>query len=168
SPRPRSLRNDWSERTTCLGHFSCLAYRTRQSMSSRVRSRGGPLKRRRYSARRSTASSAAFGSTTFLSEPARKTAAWTTASRRGLTPSSGGMSGKTAAPDGTSPSASSAMSASGDRGDDAHFVAFFDGRSQVVEVANVFVVDVHVDKTADLPVLEDARGDGGKLPPQII
>src|SRR2546421_11477074 len=100
------------------------------------------------------ASSAAAGSTTSSSEPARKTVACTTASKSGLMPISGGMSGKTAAPSGTWSSSSTAMSASRHCGDNADLVAVLDGRLQIVQIADILVVEVDVDEAAHLAVLE--------------
>src|SRR5260370_21668252 len=97
-----------------------------------------------------------------------KTTAWRTASRSGLTPSSGGIRGKTAAPSGTGLSASSAISASGHRGNDAQFIAVLDCRGQVIEVTDVLIVQVDVDEAANLATLEDPLLDGGKLTAQIV
>src|SRR6266702_4503539 len=99
---------------------------------------------------RSSASSAAAGWTTSSDEPLRKTAACRVANSSGLTPSSAGMGGKTAAPSGTSLSSASLMSASGHGGDDRHLVAVLDGGIQAVEVADVLVVEVDVDEAAQL------------------
>src|SRR5262249_29261877 len=137
-------------------------------MSSPMRWSSAPRTRRRYSAMHWTASSAASGSTMSSSEPARKTVAWSTARSRGLMPRSGGMEGKTAAPSGTSLSASPAMSASCHGGDDRHFIACLDGRAEVVEVANVFIIHIDVDKAADLPVLEEPLRDAWKLASEIV
>src|SRR5262249_36036509 len=97
-----------------------------------------------------SASSPASGSTTFSSEPIRKTTACRAARSSGSAPTSSGMSGKTAAPSAPSPPSgrgcSSAMSASGDRGDDAHLVAVLQGGGEAVQVADVLVVDVDVDE----------------------
>src|SRR5229473_2250496 len=112
------------------------------------------------------ASSAAAGLTIFSSEPARNTVAWSTASSSGFTPSSGGMRGKTAAPSGTS--ASPAMSASGDCGDDAYFVPVLHGRLQVIQIAHVLVVEIHVDEAAHLAVFKDALGYGGEFLPKAV
>src|SRR5438445_9801584 len=100
------------------------------------------------------------------SEPARNTEACTTASRSGFTPSSGGMSGKTAAPSGTS--ASAGISASGHGGDDAHLVAILDGRLKIIQVANVLVIEVDVHKAAHLAVLKNTLHDGWELPAQVV
>src|SRR5260370_40386638 len=97
-----------------------------------------------------------------------KTTAWRTASRSGLTPSSGGIRGKTAAPSGTGLSASSAISASGHRGNDAQFIAVLDCRGQVIEVTDVLIVQVDVDEAANLATLEDPLLDAGKLTAQIV
>src|SRR5436309_1836437 len=91
-------------------------------------------------------------------------------------PSSSGMSGKTAAPSGTSedPAESlrssaglgsgwSAMSASCDGGDDGQHVAVLGRRLQVVEIADVFVVEIDVDKAAHLAVFEDSADDVREL-----
>src|SRR5438105_1293457 len=77
------------------------------------------------------------------------------------------MSGNTAAPSGTSDSPVP-MSASGDRGNDAQLVAVLDGRGQVVKVANIFVIEVDVDESAHLPILEDTLGDRWELSCQVI
>src|SRR5438876_5408347 len=100
------------------------------------------------------------------SEPARNTEAWTTASNSGFTPSSGGMSGKTAAPSGTS--ASAAMSASGYRGNNTHLVAIFDRGLQVIQVAHVLVIEIDIHETAHLAVLKEALRDSGKFLPEMI
>src|SRR5439155_20099140 len=93
------------------------------------------------------ASSPAAGSTTSSLEPTRKTTACRAASSSGLMPSSAGISGKAAAPSGTSGSSkSSAMSAPCHRGDDVHLVAVLDGGVHVVQVADVLVVEVDVDE----------------------
>src|SRR5205085_11326694 len=101
-------------------------------------------------------------------EPARKTTACRTASRRGLTASSGGMRGKTAAPSGTSGSAASLISASGHGGDDRQLVAVLDRRGQVVQVADVLVVDVQVDEAAHLAVVEDALRQPGEAGSEVV
>src|SRR5437762_1466569 len=51
------------------------------------------------------------------------------------------------------------MSAPGHSGNDAELVAVFDRRGQIVEVANVLVVQIDVDEAADLPILKDPLGD---------
>src|SRR5262249_18307953 len=102
----------------------------------------------------SIASAEASGSTTSSSDPSRKTSACSTASSSGLTPSSAGMSGKTAAPAGTSAAGSlssgSAISASGHGGDDRQLVAVVDRRGEVLQVADVLVVEVDVDEAPHL------------------
>src|SRR6516165_4732987 len=113
-------------------------------------------------------SSAAAGWTTSSSEPARKIVACRTAKRRGLTASSGGMSGKTAAPSGTSDSPAALMSASGHGGDDRQLVAVLDRRGEIIEIANVLIVEEDVDEAADLAVVEDALGQGGVFRPQRV
>src|SRR6516165_9004324 len=109
-----------------------------------------------------SASSAASGWTTSSSEPDRKTAACSTASRRGSTPSSSGISGKTAAPSGTSDDSGgpALMSASGHGGDDGQRVAVLDRRIQVVQIADVLVVEVEIDEAARLAALEQPRPQG--------
>src|SRR5436190_21508329 len=94
------------------------------------------------------------------SEPARNTTAWSTAKSSGWTFNAGGISGRTAAPSGTS---SSAISPSSDGGNDAQFVAVFDRRGEVVEIADVFVVERDIDEAADLAVVEDAAVDARVL-----
>src|SRR5579871_4301353 len=105
----------------------------------------------------SRASAPASGWTIASSEPPANTQACSTANRSGLTFSSAGMSGKTAAPSGTSPRSSSsgsgasrATSASGHGGDDAQLVAVLDRGAEVVEVTHVLVVEVDVQKALDL------------------
>src|SRR6516162_1276167 len=115
----------------------------------------------------SIASAAASGSATSSSDPSRKTVAWRTASSSGWTFSSAGISGITAAPSGTS-SSCSAMLASGHGGDDGQLVAVLDGRGQVVEVTDVFLVEVQVHEPAHLTVLEDARRDTGGGRPEAV
>src|SRR5262249_7440825 len=114
------------------------------------------------------ASSAAAGSITFCSEPSRKTTAWRTASTSGLIPSSGGISGKTAAPSGPELSASSAISASSHGGDNAQFIAVLDRGGEVVEITDVLIVQVDIDEAANLAVLEDPLTDTRELSTQII
>src|SRR5947209_7111593 len=104
----------------------------------------------------SIASTAASGSTTASSEPSRKTMACSTANNSGLTPSSSGIFGMTAAPSGTWGAGASLMLASGDGGDDGQLVAVLHGRLQVVQIADVLVVEVDVDEPAQLAVVEDA------------
>src|SRR5437762_3090211 len=99
------------------------------------------------------ASSAAAGSTIWLSEPSRNTTAWSTASKSGFTPSSEGISGNTAAPSGTELSASSAISTSGHGRDDTDYIAIFDGGRQVVEVTDILIIEINIDEAADLAVL---------------
>src|SRR6516164_7877341 len=76
-------------------------------------------------------------------------------------PSSSGMSGKTAAPSGTSDRCESPsdISASGHGGNDAQLVAFLDRRLQVVQVADVFIVEIDIDEATNLAVVEDAASD---------
>src|SRR5665213_453480 len=100
----------------------------------------------------SNASEEASGFTTSSSEPERKTTAWITANSNGSTPNSGGMSGKTATPSGVS----SGSSATGHRGDDRQFIAVLDRRGEIIEIANVLIVEVDVDELAHLAVLENA------------
>src|SRR6266852_755858 len=95
-----------------------------------------------------------------------KTAAWSTAKSSGWTPSSGGISGRTAAPSGTS--ASSAMLASGHGGNDAQLVAVLDLRREVVEVADVLVIEVDVDEASHLAVVEDTLADAGTALAQVV
>src|SRR5262245_39689183 len=133
-------------------------------MSSLIFCSRGPERRWRYVQRYSIASSAAAGSTTSSSEPSRKTVACNTARSRGTIPNSSGIRGKTAAPSGTSsPPASfcrsSLMSAPGNGGNDRQLVAVLDRRREVVEVADVLVVEIDVDETAHLAVLEQPLGD---------
>src|SRR4051794_11772101 len=92
------------------------------------------------------------------------------ASRSGWMPNSAGMIGKTAAPSGTScgRDSSPAISTSGDGGDDAQFVAVLERRLQVVEVADVLVVEVDVDEAAHLAVLEQPAGDAGVLGAEVV
>src|SRR4051812_35326236 len=93
------------------------------------------------------------------SDPARKTTACSTANSSGWTFSSAGISGKTAAPSGTSLSpcswscsscSSATGSASGHGWDDAQLVAVLDGRAEVVQVADVLVVEVDVQEALQL------------------
>src|SRR5262245_47897525 len=100
----------------------------------------------------SSASQAASGSTTSSSDPSRKTTACNTARSSGCTPSSAGICGITAAPCGTYSPGPSAMLASGHRGNDAQLVAVLHRRVQVVEVADVLVIEVDVDEAAHLAV----------------
>ena len=55
------------------------------------------------------------------------------------------------------------MSASCDGGDDGQHVAVLDRRLQVVEIADVFVVEVDVDEAAHLAVVEDSADDVREL-----
>src|SRR5438034_10356097 len=104
------------------------------------------------------ASSPASDWTIAASDPVTKTKACSVAKRSGCTPSSSGISGKTAAPSGTSPADSSSASssssaiglASGDGRDDAQLVAVLDLSGQVVEVADVLVVEVQVQEAFEL------------------
>src|SRR5260221_6124966 len=90
------------------------------------------------------------------------------ASVRGSTSNSAGIKGKTAAPSGTSDSGSSAILAPRHRGNDAQFIAIFHGGPQAVEVADVFIVKINVDKPADLALVEKPLGDRGEFLPEII
>src|SRR5262249_43026187 len=124
-------------------------------------------------------------------EPSRKTRACRAVRSRGCTPSSGGISGKTAAPGGTSPAGGEGsvmtvlmggsrrspgirrtLNASGsaprDGGDDAHIVAVLDRRRQIVEVADVLIVEIDVDEAAHLSILEESRRDAGILLAEIV
>src|SRR5947199_3713831 len=120
----------------------------------------------------SRASAPASGWTIASSEPPTNTQACNTANRSGLTFSSAGMSGKTAAPSGTSPlsgsGASSATSASGHGGDDAQLVAVLDRGAEVVEVTHVLVVEVDVQEALELGAVEHALGDVGVLLAQLV
>src|SRR5260370_40645391 len=78
------------------------------------------------------------------------------------------MGGKTAVPSGTWRSGSPAMSTPGDRGNDADLVAVLHGRGQVVEVADVLVVEVDVDEAAHLAVVEQALRDPGEPAAQVV
>src|SRR5947209_7184556 len=92
-----------------------------------------------------------------------------TARSSGLTPSSSGISGKTAAPSGTSSgSAASLISASRHRRNDGQVVAVLDRGLQVVEVANVLVVEEQVDEAAQLAVVEEPARQGGKAGGQVV
>src|SRR5262245_240532 len=82
-----------------------------------------------------------------------------TASSSGLTPSSGGMKGKTAAPSGTSSSALPAISASCHRGNDAQLIAILHRRGQAVEVTDILIVQIDVDEAADLAIVEETLAD---------
>src|SRR5258708_17115705 len=90
----------------------------------------------------------------FSSEPSRNTVACSTAKSSGSTPSSSGMTGKTAAPSGTSRSASSAMSTSGHGRDDRQLITVFHRRGEVFEIADVFVIQIHVDVLARPPAVD--------------
>src|SRR5262245_37137346 len=96
-------------------------------------------------------------------EPSKKTMACRVAKSSGWMPNSAGMSGKTAAPSGTSCSGElpSDISASGHGGDDAQLVAVLQRGLEVVEVTDVLVVEVHVDEAAHLAVLKQPAGDPG-------
>src|SRR5438270_11384002 len=82
-------------------------------------------------------------------------------------PSSGGMTGKTAAPSGTW-FESWVMSTPGHRGNDANLIAVLDAGLQAVQVANVLVVDVDIHEPADLPVFENAAGDAGIFRAEVV
>src|SRR5260370_41133181 len=88
------------------------------------------------------------------SDPSRNTVACSTARSRGSTPRSPGISGNTAAPSGTSRSASSDMSPSGHRRDDRQLVAVLDRRGQVVEVTHVLAIEIQVDVLPHLASVE--------------
>src|SRR5947209_2649682 len=115
----------------------------------------------------SSASVAASECTTSSSEPSRKTMACRTASRSGCTPSSAGISGKTAAPSAPCGS-SSLMLAARDSGNDGQLIAVLHRRVQVLEEANVLVVEVNVDEALELALVEQALGQPRKLLAQII
>src|SRR5262249_53133205 len=104
----------------------------------------------------------------FSCEAARKTVACRAASRRGSAPSSGGISGKTAAPSGISSAVSSVISAPGHGGNDAQLVAVLDRAGEVVEVADVLVVEVDVDKPADLAAVKEPVGDARVFLAQVL
>ena len=73
-------------------------------------------------------------------------------------PARRGSAGKTAAPSGTlGLRVRRLMSASGHGGDDGQLVAVLDRRGQVVEIANVLVVEIEVDEAAHLAVVEQTR-----------
>src|SRR5262245_29325567 len=115
------------------------------------------------------ASSAASGSTISSVEPSKNTVVCSTASQSGLMPSSAGISGKIAAPSGTSAGSSSrAMSAPRDGRDDRQLVAVLDRRGQAVQVADVLVVQVEVDEPPHLAVVEDPRLDAGVLRREVV
>src|SRR5262249_130276 len=141
---------------------------TKQLRPCRTGPRCGLPKRGRYRASSSSASPAASGLTMPSEEPSRNTTACNTARSNGLIPNSGGMSGKTAAPSGTSRGTSSAISAPGHRGNDAQLIAILDDRCQVIQVADVLVVQVDVDEAPHLAVLEQPWHDRRKLPPQVL
>src|SRR5262245_66669484 len=84
-------------------------------------------------------------------------------------PSSAGISGKTAAPSGTSGSSkSSAMSAPCHRWDDVYLVAVLDGGVEVVQVADVLIVEVDVDEAPQLAVVEQPLRDARVLAAQVV
>src|SRR4051812_41810837 len=86
-------------------------------------------------------------------------------------PSSSGMTGNTAAPSGTSSGVSSrdaAMSPSRDGGNDGQLVAILDGRGEVVQVADVLVVEEQVDEPAQDALIEQALRDAGVLRAQGV
>src|SRR6202011_1380370 len=56
----------------------------------------------------------------------------------------------------------------GHRGDDAQLVTVLDRRGQVVEVADVLVVEIDVDEAAHLAVVEQALGDAREPLPQVV
>src|SRR5260221_7911699 len=60
------------------------------------------------------------------------------------------------------------MSASGHRGNDADLVAVFHGSTEIIEVADIFIVDIDVDKAADLAVVEQPLGDARKLLAHVV
>src|SRR4051794_10928966 len=85
----------------------------------------------------------------------------------GCTPSSAGISGKTAAPSGTS-GAGSLISASRHRRDDGQLVAVLDRRVQRLQEADVLVVEVDVHELPELAVVEQARGERRVLGSEIV
>src|SRR5689334_22644864 len=107
-----------------------------------------------------SASSAAGPLTTSSSEPARKTVACNTASSSGLTANSDGINGNTAAPSGTSESPASLMSPSSHSRDNRQLVAVLDRCGEIIEIANVLIVEVDIDEAAHLAVVEDALCQG--------
>src|SRR5262245_50134191 len=109
-------------------------------------------------------SAAAEGSTTWSSLPDRKTVACRPAKRSGWMSNCAGMSGKRAPPSGTS---ESAMSAPGDRGNDAHLVAASQRGAEVVQVSDVLVIEVNVDEAPHLAVIEEALRDSRELIAQV-
>src|SRR5271170_2889939 len=105
-------------------------------------------------------------------EPSMNTTECSTASSSGWTGSSSGISGKTAAPSALS-SASSwssgvCMSAPSDGGNDADLVAILDRRGHVVQITDVFVVEVDVHEAPYLSVVEQLGHDGGILPAERV
>src|SRR5258708_26874909 len=94
------------------------------------------------------------------SEPSKNTMACNAAKKRGSTPSSAGISGKTAAPSGTFRSVSSDSLATGHRGNDRQFIAVFNGGGEIVEVTNVFVIQVQVDILPHASAIDDLRLNG--------
>src|SRR5579864_5111758 len=137
----------------------------------------------------SICSSAASGFTMSASEPWRNTIACSTASSSGCTPSSGGITGKTAAPSGTSGESSgerillfaacglalasakpqaATRSTPRNRGDNAQFIAVLRFRGQVVEVADVLVVQIDIQERLNLPAVENLRRQRRELLAQII
>src|SRR6266851_4751446 len=103
-----------------------------------------------------------------FSEPSRNTVACSTAKSSGSTPSSSGITGNTAAPSGTSRSASSAMSSSGDSRNDRQLVAVLDRRGEVVEIADVFVIQIEVDVLAHPALVEELGLESGELLVEVI
>src|SRR5262245_27252994 len=99
------------------------------------------------------ASSAAAPLTTSSSEPARNIVACSTASSRGFTANSGGINGNTAAPSGTSDSPASLMSSSGHGRDNRQLVAVLDRRGEIIEIANILIVEINVDEAANLSIV---------------
>src|SRR5262245_45789117 len=116
----------------------------------------------------SSASVAASGWTMASSEPSRNTTACSNPSKRGWTPSSSGMSGKTAAPRGTWLSGRSLMLAPGDSGNDRELIAVLDRRVEIVEEANILVIEIDVDEALELALVEHALTQPGELPAEVI
>jgi hypothetical protein len=47
--------------------------------------------------------------------------------------------------------------------DDAHLVVGGDGRGQLLEITNVFIVDININKSAELGAIKEPLADGGIL-----
>src|SRR5260370_17828267 len=90
------------------------------------------------------------------------------AKRTGWIPSSAGICGNTAAPAGTSGADSSAISSSGHRGYDAQLIAIFDGRRQIVQIANILIIEVNVHEATHLTLFDDTFHDCGETSPQVF